>query len=216
MPLSRLFQALAFFPVFLWAAASHGAETQKPVAPPPPMGQFEASGARIGMDIGLAIKAISATKPQWSAGLAASGAQQDCGREGRAIANLEFTGGLVSARMDARCSTDGRGGGSLQDIAIATLIGPSLSSADVRAALIARYGAPDSESQLPGKGFEMTWSAPASADPSAIQGETLSATLTARPADSTPIALALRLVATGKAAEPAGAARERALSRLPF
>ena len=105
--LPRLAIATALLPALFCAAWGDDA-AKAGRAPALELGQFEASGARLGMDIELALKAIAATKPQWAAALSASSAKQDCAREGRAIADLEFTGGLVSARMDARCAPSRR------------------------------------------------------------------------------------------------------------
>lgn len=193
-----------------WGAEAPRAE------PAAPMGHFEALGARLGMDMEVALRAIASAKPQWAAGLDASTAHRDCALEGRGIANLEFAGGLVSARMDARCLPDGRGHGSLLGLAIATRLAPGLLASDVKEALVSRYGAPSSDNPLPGGGFEIAWTAPEPSGPAQPHGESLTATLTARAPGSAPLALELRLVRPPKPAAPADSDRARALGRLPL
>lgn len=184
------------------------------------MGQYEASGARLGMSIELALEAISATKPAWSPALSQAREQafRDCSTQGRSIIALSRgVDGLATAALDVRCDADAKGKASVREIEIKALIARGMTNEEVKAAVSARYGAPTSSSDSAGGGFEWVWIAPDTLNPLAPQSETLTARLESRPIDQTPARLTMRISSLPPKASPASAkTRANAADSLPF
>lgn len=197
------------------ASSPSSAAAAPPAAPAAPVGSLDAAGARLGMDFEAALKAMALAKPSWAAGIDASSAAHDCPFFGRAIAHLEYSAGLLSARIDARCLQGLPGKARLSELSLALAPTPGLSGAEIREALVARYGAPSESADLAGGGFELTWRGAPSSAPGSVRGEKLAARLDARAYDSVPSALRLRLFADDVSGSPAPAAG-RPLGGAPF
>lgn len=179
------------------------------------LGRFEASGARLGMPLDLALEAMAATKPAWAAAIAEQKGQAlaDCSSQGRAIVALASSSGRPTAIMDARCEPGEGGRPALSQLVVKSRLAASLTSQDVRSALASRYGQAGQVSEEAGGGFSMVWSAEPGA-PEAPRSETLTAVLESRALDSRPEALTLRL--SSLPGKPAAGARAKALDSLPF
>lgn len=206
----------------LFAIASGSAHSQS--APDkksePAMGQYEASGARLGMSIDLALEAISATKPAWSPAVsrAREQASHDCSTQGRSIIALSRgVDGLATAALDVRCDIDAKGKASVREIEIKALISRGMTNEEVKSAISARYGAPTSATDSAGGGFEWVWIAPDTLNPMAPQSETLTARLESRAIDKTPAKLTMRISSLPSKASPTSATtRSSAADSLPF
>lgn len=197
-------------------AVSTNAHAQSSSAGPASFGYFEASGARIGMEFGLALDAIAATKPIWAARIEAQreSAMADCS-QGKAILILASNPtGRPSAALEAKCVRI-KDGVVLSEMAIKTSISHGLTLQEIQAALASRYGQPSSSVEAPGA-TDLIWNAPDSASPSAPVAETLSARLETRAIDGSPSALSLRLSSLPSKSSQGFSPKERAFQSLPF
>ena len=125
------------------------------------LGEFEASGARIGMSYPFALEVISETKSAWAPMIASQKTQaiRDCAQSGRSFIYLAMSKGYLSASLDAVCemSHSEHEEAKLRQLTIKTKLSPEFSIADVSAELKARYGESYKTETLENGGFEMTW-----------------------------------------------------------
>ena len=209
--------ACAFFCLPLCALAQTKTASAAPaaMADAMAMGQYEASGARLGMPFPLALEAIASTKASWAEMIATQKAQaiSDCAQSGRSIVYLSMSQGRLSASLDARCESAG-GISKLREIIIKTKLAQDLAPAQVQAALSSRYGAGEKTEELAAGGFETVWQRVENA-PFAPQGEALSARLESPSISSGQSVLTLKLTSRSLAGRFENQ-KGKAAESLPF